>query len=143
MKKLPVRLENAITKLYNAFHNDELDAFSCVSCAVGNITGSMNWAMCASEGIEEGLVNIMPSEIFNYPKSKDYSGKELFEVEKIFLGEWAKEKSKNGKNKEIQFKGLCAVIEYLCELDEVDNVMEIQSLFEYKEGVKELNEVIQ
>ena len=43
-------------------------------------------------------------------------------------------------DKEQQFKGLCAVVEYLCELDGIPNVMDYTSLFETKEGkpVKEL-----
>ena len=48
------------------------------------------------------------------------------------------------KQKELQFKGMCAVIEYLCELDNVPNVMEIKSLFEYDNDApeKQLLEVL-
>ena len=35
--QLPIRLENAITKLYNAFHNGELNSLDCRHCAVGNL----------------------------------------------------------------------------------------------------------
>ena len=46
--------------------------------------------------------------------------------------------------RELQFKGLCAVIEYLCGLDNVENVMSIKSLFEFENDVpkKQLVEVL-
>ena len=140
MKKLPARTENAITNLYTAFHNDELDAFNCSACAVGNIcNNNSKWSgwYLSSEGKLENRGE--------YPKS-EYSFSELKQIELVFLTPWIELGiwgDEHGLDKETQFKGLCAVIEYLCELDNVPNVMEIQSLFEYKEGVKELNEVIQ
>lgn len=36
-KELPKRFTEAVTKLYNAFHNGTLDAMNCSACAVGNI----------------------------------------------------------------------------------------------------------
>jgi len=36
------------------------------------------------------------------------------------------------KDKERNFKGLCAVVEYLCELDNIPNIMDYTSLFETK-----------
>ena len=35
--KTSTRLEAAITKIYNAFHNNELNPECCKQCAVGNI----------------------------------------------------------------------------------------------------------
>ena len=42
--------------------------------------------------------------------------------------------------KQTQFKGLEAVINYLCELDNIPNIMEYTSLFEYQDNkpLKEL-----
>ena len=140
MKKLPVRLENAITKLYNAFHNNELGRESCARCAVGNIIGHRAWYGGSAHAYVENNLECVESIFLrsSHENNSGYSLEELAIVEYKFIVSIGKTETK-----ETQFKGLCAVIEYLCELDGVDNVMEIQSLFEYKEGVKELNEIIQ
>jgi hypothetical protein len=133
--KLPIRLENAITKLYPAFHNGLLDALDCGMCAVGNMcNGGVNWdsnplfarnkifgAYCkeiiTDEEIAEGIKEI---------QSTGYSAEELANVELIFLNACERRKG----TKEQQFKGLCAVVEYLCELDNIPNVMDYTKLFE-------------
>jgi len=134
--KLPIRLENAITKLYNAFHNNELQASCCMSCAVGNICdGDYRWAdffgyLTEDDNEEEIITGIRQryelTSTENYSKN-GYSGQELSEVEFIFLKQFIgfKESDKNA-----QFKGLCAVVEYLCELDNIPNVMDYTKLFE-------------
>lgn len=44
MEKLPKRFTDAVTKLYTAFHNNELNAMECAHCAVGNICdNSYRW----------------------------------------------------------------------------------------------------
>jgi hypothetical protein len=58
-------------------------------------------------------------------------------VENIFITS-----SKKRNTKEFQFKGLEAVVKYLCELDGISNVMDYTSLFEYNdknEPIKELS----
>lgn len=35
--KTTKRLEHALIKLYNAYHNDQLNPEDCTACAVGNI----------------------------------------------------------------------------------------------------------
>lgn len=132
--KLPIRLENAITKLYTAFHDNRLDALDCEMCAVGNICGGGNWDTnplfarmtifktyirqnMSDEEIQEGIKEI---------KSTGYSAEELAKVELIFLDACGRMKG----TKEQQFKGLCAVVEYLCELDNIPNVMDYTKLFE-------------
>lgn len=37
MMKTSKRLEQALTKLYNAYHNKQLNPEDCAACAVGNI----------------------------------------------------------------------------------------------------------
>lgn len=132
--KLPIRLENAITKLYTAFHEGVLDALDCKMCAVGNICGGENWDTIplfarntifnisgrewfTKEEIDEGMKEI---------KRSGYSVEEMVKVELIFLN--ACERLRG--TKEQQFKGLCAVVEYLCELDNIPNVMDYTKLFE-------------
>lgn len=132
--KTTKRFDNAVAKLYNAFHENRLDALDCTMCAVGNICdGSMNWECdprfarntifktwsqyYSEEEIEDGKLVIAKS---------GYSTDELVKVELIFLDAC---KKTNG-NKDQQFKGLCAVVEYLCELDNITNVMDYTKLFE-------------
>ena len=118
--KTTERFDNAITKLYNAFHKGELNAMDCKACAVGNIcNNSDNWMV-----------------YYDVPET-GYSKQELQNIEDLFMfgnlsvsvaNKW----NPNIMNKETQFKALCGVVEYLCELDNIPNVMEVQSLFEYE-----------
>lgn len=131
--KLPIRLENAITKLYTAFHSNELNAMSCEHCAVGNICdNSSSWDdLPIFQSTLKWGNDMQPS---NYElelaektiEKTGYSEEELQRVEILFLT--ATEFTKG--NKEQQFKGLCAVVEYLCELDNIPNVMNYTKLFE-------------
>ncbi|MGB2525664.1 Na(+)-translocating NADH-quinone reductase subunit F [Flagellimonas sp. SN16] len=139
------RFEKAVTKLYRAFHEGTLNAFSCEACAVGNIAGGKGWSGLA---VPE-RVNVLKHDYmqivnkggdiddYNYPEGLEYSPSALYQVELRFLTVWEDAKNPDGRNKELQFKGLCAVVEYLCELDNIPNVMDYSSLFEYDEkGVK-------
>lgn len=67
-----------------------------------------------------------------------YTLSELLVVEKLFMSQVTKVETRD-----TQFDGLCKVVEYLCELDALPNVMEFQSLFETARGspAKELQEV--
>lgn len=139
----PKRFTDAVTKLYNAFHENRLQGLNCKACAVGNICDN-NYRWTSSLGFgriyTESTENIL---------NTGYSAKELAEVELKFLygSECTSEKyiikdnswEQRGINskmvdfrdsKETQFKGLCAVVEYLCELDNISNIMDVQSLFE-------------
>lgn len=139
------RFEKAVTKLYTAFHEGTLNAFTCEACAVGNILGHGHWFFHYPSDLE------ISDMLFKAPEENEsgYSTLELMKVETLFLSEWPEyERRKtdaNGRDKEIQFKGLCAVIEYLCELDGIPNVMDYSSLFEYNSDntpKKELKEVL-
>ncbi len=132
--KTTKRFDNTVMKLYKAFHNGYLKfEFSC-ACAVGNIcNNSMTW---------RGAINYYGALNLDGYKGKTkkcidqtgYSVYELATIEQIFMFEaFGLE-----EEKEKQYQGLCKVIEYLCELDGLENVMDYTSLFEYKEGVKEL-----
>lgn len=131
--KLPIRLENAITKLYTAYHSGELDAMNCEHCAVGSICNNdsawdnlpifqstLKWG----NYIQPCDYELELAEIVI--KESGYSKEELQKVEIIFLTATDFKKG----DKETQFKGLCAVVEYLCELDNVPNVMDYTKLFE-------------
>lgn len=128
MKTTP-RFENAVTKLYKAFHEGRLRKGFCHMCAVGNMVGGRtewyNYIIgkergdeCLKykdkEGKQEGLYQI---------NSTGYSLSEINKIEKLF-------ETNTTKDMQGMFKGLCAVVEYLCELDNIPNVMSFQSLFE-------------
>jgi len=134
--KTTERFDKAVTKLYNAYHNGELEATNCMMCAVGNICdGDYNWAkyfgyMTDDDNDEEIITEIfqryetISTELYN---KNGYSGEELANVELVFLNKFIGFKS---TDKEAQFNGLCAVVEYLCELDNIANVMDYTKLFE-------------
>ncbi len=129
------RFENAVTKLYNAFHDGELDAFDCTACAVGNLLGHGEWYFHSPDNLNHVNEPTYKSPIINI---SGYTTEELIIVEKVFLKAWPWRERKtwfpNGKNKEHQFKGLCTVVEYLCELDGIPNVMDYTALFETEEN---------
>jgi hypothetical protein len=132
--KLPIRLENAITKLYTAFHEGKLEAEDCQRCAVGNMCdGNGTWwniiQSARPKGYDSYLVKCkMPLSFVplenDVMKATGYSSVELAKIESLFMLETIEE------TKETQFKGLCAVVEYLCELDSIPNVMDYTKLFE-------------
>jgi hypothetical protein len=128
------RFTNAVTKLYNDFHKGKLNAFDCEACAVGSICdNSSSWAnyywMTDTSG------GVLRQTFFEDKTEKvlhtNYSVEELSNLELIFLNSFElSSKDRNGKDKEQQFKGLCAVVEYLCELEGIPNIMDYTSLFE-------------
>lgn len=139
--KTTQRLENAINKLYTAFHNNQLNPECCKQCAVGNI--------CNNTDSWKNLTDTHGSLVLNYVgmvnerlgrKFYGYTPKELLKIEAVFLKgcgyslpfNQQTEKPSNPTSKEILFNGLCAVVEYLCELDKVSNIMDYSKLFEYK-----------
>lgn len=144
--KIPKRLELALTKLYKAFHNNELHPERCTQCAVGNI--------CNNNDSWQYLTDFHGSVTLNYvglvnqnfnKKLYGYTPLELLQIEARFLAGCGYELPLNGKNKKpknpkdktILFNGLCEVVKYLCELDDIPNIMDYTKLFEY-EGEKPL-----
>lgn len=129
--KLPIRLENAITKLYTAFHENRLNGVDCRACAVGNIcNNSPEWWY--GENNNHFMDRDIPIKV---QQKVGYSDLELCTIEYLFLfGKRKKTDITHFDNtlvdKETQFKGLCAVVEYLCELDNIPNVMDYTKLFE-------------
>ena len=147
--KTTKRFENAVTKLYNAFHKGELDAMDCKHCAVGNICDNSSlWSFVITTNADSDsnhingmftqiirLTNMfqMTSEVI---EKTEYSVMELAKIERVFL-----EQNTIKQNKETQFKGLEAVVKYLCELDNIPNVMDYSSLFEFNEKNEPIKEL--
>lgn len=139
--KTTKRFENAITKLYKAFHDGTLDSGNCHHCAVGNIcNNSANWSEEGSFYI--GVYHKKGSERHKKAISEidktGYSVQELVRIESIFMRYTSTFTGHHLKEKE--FDGLCAVVEYLCQLDGIPNVMDYTSLFETENNkpIKEL-----
>ena len=132
--KTTKRFDNAVRKLYNAFHAGELEWSNCSKCAVGNICdGQMDWSDAGGFQVDRNANKLARQNAIRIIKKTGYSKKNLIKVEELFITGCVCQNSK-----EYQFKGLCAVVEYLCELDNIPNVMDYTSLFEYKDKIKEL-----
>lgn len=139
--KTSYRLENAIAKLYTAFHNGELHPECCKSCAVGNILDKTDsWKHLSEQHGSLSLTYVGKVNEALGRRINGYTPSELLQVEAIFLkacgytlplGRKSK-RPKNPTSKELLFNGLCAVIEFLCALDGVDNVMDYSKLFEFE-----------
>lgn len=128
------RFENAVMKLYDAFHKGELKYSSCEKCAVGNIVGHSRWFFSSPSLIWGGIIR-PHNKMHMWNNNSGYSISELAKVEHIFI--MAFEEVRDSSHKESQFKGLCAVVEYLCELDNIPNVMDYKWLFESEENKPE------
>jgi hypothetical protein len=149
--KTTKRFENAVMKLYKAFHENRLNATDCTACAVGNICdNSDDWKNNFGHALCLDYNNGLILKLEEYPKTKTayfkngYNQDELHNVEKVFLNYWLNKPHSSGKtDKDLQFKGLCAVVEYLAELDNIPNPMDYSRLFETQNDkpIYELKEV--
>jgi len=135
------RLESAIKKLYLAFHNNTLNPECCLQCAVGNIldnTDSWRHLSDYHGALELNYVGKVHQTLGR--KFSGYSPLELLQIEATFLKACGfqlplhhkNDKPKNPTDKDILFNGLCEVVRFLCELDNVKNVMDYTKLFEVK-----------
>ena len=140
--KTPKRLENALVKLYEAFHNNTLNPEDCTACAVGNILDNHDsWKHLSDEhgSLQLSYVGRVHQNLGR--RFNGYSPIEILQIEKIFLEAFGfktplcqyNKKPQNPKDKELLFYSLCAVVAHLCKLDHVQNVMEYSKLFEYED----------
>lgn len=138
----PNRLEQALIKLYNAFHNNELNPECCAACAVGNILDNHDsWQHLSDEhgSLKLNYVGRVHQKLGR--KFNGYSPLELLQIEKIFLEACGfktplchyDQKPQNPRNKETLFNGLSAVVAFLCKLDNIPNVMDYSKIFEYED----------
>ena len=133
------RLDRALTKLYKAFHNDELHPECCRKCAVGNICDNTDTWKHLTEihgSLKLSYVGLVNQKFGR--RIHGYTPFELLQIEAEFLkgcgysGPIDRKciKPDNPTDKENLFNGLCSVVSYLCRLDNIPNVMEYQKLFE-------------
>jgi len=137
------RFERAIKKLYTAFHSNTLNPECCRQCAVGNILDNNDsWKHLSDyHGSDKlnyvGMVHQNLGRTFN-----GYTPLELLNIEITFLKACGYElpllhnnkKPENPTHKHILFEGLCAVITFLCHLDDIPNVMDYAKLFEFEKA---------
>lgn len=136
------RLEKALIKLYNAFHNDELNPECCAACAVGNILDKHDsWKHLSNEhgSLQLNYVGTVHQRLGR--RFNGYTPLELLQIEKVFLEACGfktplchyNPKPQNPRNKEVLFNGLNATVAFLCKLDGVANVMDYSKIFEYED----------
>lgn len=139
--KTSTRLESAIKKLYKAFHNNTLNPECCQQCAVGNILNNTDGWKHLSDSHGSLRLNYVGKVHQNLGRRfNGYSPQQLLKIEHIFLTacgfqlplHYKNTKPENPTDKDVLFKGLSAVIAYLCELDGVENIMDYTKLFEVK-----------
>ena len=137
--KAPRRLENAVQKLYIAYHNNELHPECCKSCAVGNILDRTDaWKHLSDDHGSLQLNYIGKVHQAFGRKFNGYTPLELLQIEATFLNACEYElpfrhdhkRPKNPKDKDLLFNGLSEVIRFLCQLDGIANIMDYTKLFE-------------
>jgi len=148
--KTTKRFDAAVPKLYKAFHAGELNMCDPCACAVGNICNN-NFAWIGSRNLFGKTPHIDHSrsaEALKVVYKTGYSVLEIIEIECLFMsGVSVMQYHKTGgvgydeNSKEDVFKGMCKVIEYLCELDNIPNVLDYTSLFEYDQDSKPKHEL--
>lgn len=140
LMKTTSRFDNAIQKLYEAFHNNTLNPECCSQCAVGNILdNATSWQYLSDH---HGSMKLNYVGLVNQKFGKRFGGYtplELLQIEKVFLEGCGYQlplhhqnyKPKMAQDKEVLFGGLSAVVSFLCKLDGIEDVMDCSRLFNY------------
>ena len=138
---LPKRLEQALDKLYTAYHHGLLDPEDCLHCAVGNI--------CDRQDFWKNFTNLHGSVQLSYVglvnekfgrRFYGYSPLELLQIEAVFLKGCGYHFTSRQRLKkpavqitsEMMFEGLCHTVTFLCALDGVENVMALYQKFDFE-----------
>jgi len=141
--KTTKRLEAALEKLYTAFHNNTLNPECANNCAVGNICNHTDSWKHLSDGHGTHRLNYVGLVHQNLGrKFHGYTPEELLKIEYEFLKGCGyslplthkSHRPKDPTSKDTLFKGLAACIAYLCDLDNVENIMDCSALFQEKES---------
>ena len=130
------RLEQALQKLYDAFNSGNLYPECYKQCAVGTILdGTDSWKHLSDDHGSLKLNYLGQIHESFGRRFNGYKPSELLLIEQTFLkacGFQVPLHHQNAKPNFIQnsdslFSGLCEVIECLCELDHVPNVVAIEN----------------
>lgn len=144
-----IRFDNAIKKLYTAFHNNSLNPDDCKRCAIGTILDHTDqWKHLtdlhgATKLNYVGIVHQNLGRRFN-----GYSPIELLQIESAFLKGCGYQLTAQKRlykperlNNNILFNGLCEVVSQLCQLDKINDVMDCSLLFKF-ENTKSTYEMV-
>ncbi len=141
--KTTKRLEQALIKLYNAYHNNLLNPEDCTACAVGNILDNHDSWKHLTEGhgsLKLSYVGRVHENLGR--KFNGYTPSEILQIEKVFLETCGfktplchyNKRPNSPISKEVLFDGLVAVVSLLCDFDNIKNVMDYSKLFEQENG---------
>ena len=141
------RFELAISKLYSAFHEGTLHPECACQCAVGNICDKNdNWKHF-SDGHGSTVLNYVGSVNDAFGRRiNGYLPSELLQIEVAFLKgcgyslplHYSNRKPEQVQDKSVLFNGLSAVIELLCQLDGISNIMDYSALFAIEQETQPL-----
>ena len=133
------RFDNAISKLYNAFHDKTLNPDDCKYCAVGNILDHKeSWKHLTDKhgSVQLNYVGLVHQNLGR--KFNGYSPIELLLIESAFLNGCGYYTTTNNRlrkpsiiNDDVLFNGLCAVVSMLCFLDDIKDLMDCTKLFSF------------
>ena len=145
------RFNTAINKLYQAFHDNTLHPECCKQCAVGNILDHKEAWKHLSDHHGSTELNYLGQVHQNLGRRfNGYTPMELLQIESTFLVACGytiplhhkNSKPKNPTDKDVLFKGLSAVVSYLCKLDGIPDVMDCEALFKYETKKTIISQVI-
>lgn len=133
------RFDNAISKLYNAFHDKTLNPDDYKYCAVGNILDHKeSWKHLTDK---HGSVQLNYVGLVHQNLGRQFNGYypiELLQIESAFLKGCGYYTTTNNRlhkpfniNDDLLFNGLCAVVSMLCSLDCIEDVMDCTKLFSF------------
>jgi len=134
------RLENALLKLYTAFHGDTLNPTCCKQCAVGNMVDQTDaWKNFSDRhgSTQLNYVGLVHERIGR--RINGYLPSELLKIEKTFLEACGFEtpllkssrRPKNPTNKDLLYNGLSKTIKFLYTLDGKNSPMDFNILLDY------------
>ena len=139
--KTSKRFDNAVAKLYTAFHNKTLNPDDCKQCAVGNILNNTDqWQHITDK---HGTVSLNYVGLVNQRLERRFNGYtplELLRIETAFLkgcgylfsSKKRLHKPENINDDSVLFNGLCEVVSELCRLEHINNVMDCSELFNFE-----------
>ena len=142
------RLDQAIQKLYTAFHTNKLHPECCAQCAVGNIldhTDAWKHLSDCHGSLKLNYLGLVHQNLGR--KFNGYAPIELLQIEASFLKgcgyslplHHLGKRPKDPQNKDVLFNGLCETVALLCALDGIDNVIDYSSLFQFTMGQPQHN----
>ncbi|OAB76214.1 Na(+)-translocating NADH-quinone reductase subunit F [Cochleicola gelatinilyticus] len=131
--KIPIRLDQALIKLYAAFYDDALNPECCKQCAVGNILDKTDtWKHLSDHhgSLQLNYVGLVHERLGR--RFNGYLPSELLQIEKSFLEGcgyntplfYNGNVKKRSKLEDDLYNGMCAVITTLCYLDGIKNVLD-------------------